>query len=183
MEPGWNSETRMLFLFFTSSSSVVVLRSSLAYVKCNTITRINHCSFFFKLWCVDIGATLPEQDFWWKSFPFWFFKMLIPYLIKVKSLSRVRLFTTPWTAAHQAPLFMDSSGKNTGVGCHFLLQGIFPTQGSNPSLPHCRQTLYRLSHQGSPILLKEIQINMWRTDSLEETLILGKIEARRKSGW
>ena len=41
------------------------------------------------------------------------------------------------------------SGKNTGVGCHFLLQGIFPTQGLNPGLPHCRQTLYRLSHHGS----------------------------------
>ena len=37
----------------------------------------------------------------------------------------------------------------TGVGCHFLLQRIFPTQGSNPGLPHCRQMLYRLSHQGS----------------------------------
>ena len=36
--------------------------------------------------------------------------------------------------------------KNTGVGCHFLLQGIFPTQGLNPGLLHCRQTLYRLSH-------------------------------------
>ena len=36
------------------------------------------------------------------------------------------------------------------MGCHFLLQGIFPTQGSNPGLPHCRQPLYRLSHQGSP---------------------------------
>ena len=35
------------------------------------------------------------------------------------------------------------------VGCHFLLQGIILTQGSNPSLSHCRQTLYRLSHQGS----------------------------------
>ena len=35
----------------------------------------------------------------------------------------------------------DSPGKNTGVGCHFLLQGIFPTQGSNPGLPHWRQTL------------------------------------------
>ena len=34
------------------------------------------------------------------------------------------------------------------MGCHFLLQGIFLTQGSNPGLPHCRQTLYRLSHQG-----------------------------------
>ena len=42
------------------------------------------------------------------------------------------------------------SGKSTGVGCHFLLQGIFLTQGSNPGLPHCRQTLYCLCHQGSP---------------------------------
>ena len=39
--------------------------------------------------------------------------------------------------------------KNTGVGCLSLLQGIFPTQGSNPGLLHCRQILYRLSHQGS----------------------------------
>ena len=44
----------------------------------------------------------------------------------------------------------DFPGKNTGVGCHFLLQGIFPTQGSNPGLPHCRQTFYCLSNQGSP---------------------------------
>ena len=43
----------------------------------------------------------------------------------------------------------DFPGKGTGVGCHFLLQGIFPTQGSNLGLPHCRQTLYHLSHQGS----------------------------------
>ena len=43
----------------------------------------------------------------------------------------------------------DSPGKNTGVDCHFLFQGIFLTQGSNPGLPHCRQTLYLLRHQGS----------------------------------
>ena len=43
----------------------------------------------------------------------------------------------------------DFPGKRTGVGCHFLFQGIFPTQGLNPGLPHCRQTLYPLSHQGS----------------------------------
>ena len=41
-----------------------------------------------------------------------------------------------------------SPGKNNKVGCHFLLQGIFPTQGLNPGLPHCRQILYRLSQQG-----------------------------------
>ena len=72
--------------------------------------------------------------------------------VKVKSLSRVRLFVTPWTVAYQVPLSMefprDFPGKSTGVICHFLLQGIFPTQGSNPGLRHCRQTLYCLSHQG-----------------------------------
>ena len=40
----------------------------------------------------------------------------------------------------------DSLGKNTGVDCHVLLQGIFPTQGSNPGLPHCSWILYCLSH-------------------------------------
>ena len=66
-------------------------------------------------------------------------------------------------------------GKSTGVGCHCLLrmdyavhgilqarileclsllQGIFPTQGSNPGLPHCRQILYQLSHRGSPRILE-----------------------------
>ena len=44
----------------------------------------------------------------------------------------------------------DSIDKNTGVGCHALLQGIFPTQGLNPGLLHCRWILYYLSHQGSP---------------------------------
>ena len=44
----------------------------------------------------------------------------------------------------------NSPGKNTGVGIHSLLQGIFLTQRSNIGLPHCRQILYHLSHQGSP---------------------------------
>ena len=42
-----------------------------------------------------------------------------------------------------------SPGKNPGVGCHFLVQGIFLTQGSNLGLLHCRQILYILSHQES----------------------------------
>ena len=44
----------------------------------------------------------------------------------------------------------NSPDKNPGVGSCSLLQGIFPTQGLNPHLPHCRQILYQLSHQGSP---------------------------------
>ena len=43
-----------------------------------------------------------------------------------------------------------SPGKKTVLGCHALFQGIFPTQGSNPGLPHCGQILYHLSHQGNP---------------------------------
>ena len=94
--------------------------------------------------------------------------------VKVKLLSRVPLLATPWTAAHQAPLSMrfkslqscpslcdpmdcsppgcsvheDSPGRNTGVGCHALLQGSFPIQGWNPGLLHCRHVLYCPSHQG-----------------------------------
>ena len=48
----------------------------------------------------------------------------------------------------------NSPSQNTGVGRHSLLQGIFPTQGVNPSLPHCRQILYQLSQEGSPFIVK-----------------------------
>ena len=54
-------------------------------------------------------------------------------------LQPTRLFC-PW----------DSPGKNNGVGCHALLQRIFPTQGLNPGLPLCSRILHHLSHQGSP---------------------------------
>ena len=47
-----------------------------------------------------------------------------------------------------------SPGQNTGGVSLSLLQGIFPTQGSNPGLPHCRRILYQLSHQGSPKILE-----------------------------
>ena len=51
-------------------------------------------------------------------------------------------------------VYGDSPSKNTRVGCHALLHGIFPTQGSIPGLPHCGWILYRLSHQGSPRILE-----------------------------
>ena len=58
-------------------------------------------------------------------------------------------------------VYRDSPGKNTGIGFHALLQEIFLTQGSNPSLLsllHCRQILYQLSYQGSPISVLHIYI-------------------------
>ena len=67
--------------------------------------------------------------------------------VKWKSFNCVRLFTTPWNT-------WKSSGQNARVGSFFLLQGIFPTQGSNPGPPHCRQILYQLSHKESPRILE-----------------------------
>ena len=55
----------------------------------------------------------------------------------------------------------DFPGKNTGVGCHFLLQRIFLTQGSNSGLLHCRQILYHLSHQESPQRIKLAKWNFF----------------------
>ena len=52
----------------------------------------------------------------------------------------------------------DSPGRNTGVGSHSFLQGILPTQGSNPGLLHCRWILYHLSHQGNPPQHRELLI-------------------------
>ena len=53
-----------------------------------------------------------------------------------QSFSHVQLFAPPWAAACQAPLSMEFSRQSTGVGGHFLLQGIFPTQELNPHLSH-----------------------------------------------
>ena len=64
----------------------------------------------------------------------------------------------PGSSVHGA-----SPGKNTGVDCHALLQGIFPTQGSNPGILHYRQILYQLIYQGSPytkmVLLHLVQLD------------------------
>ena len=62
----------------------------------------------------------------------------------------------------------DFPGMKTEVGCYFLLQGIFLTQGSNLGLPHCRQMPYRLSYQGSPIRNNQIRkISVWQELSIE----------------
>ena len=73
---------------------------------------------------------------------------------KCQSLSHVQLFATPWTVAHQVPLW-NSPGKNAGVGFHSLLQGIFSTQGLNAGLLRCRWILYQLSHQGPIYCINE----------------------------
>ena len=59
----------------------------------------------------------------------------------------------------------NSPGQNTGVGSLSLLQGVFPTQGSNPGIPHCRQILSQLSHQGRPRILEWVAYPFCRGSS------------------
>ena len=104
----------------------------------------------------------------WLPFPSWhffhvfvrhldillFYKVLIQaftHLEWVTSFSRVWLFATPWTVTDHAPSSMGFSRQKYWSGVPFPSQRIFPTQGLNPGLPHCRQTLYPLSHQESPL--------------------------------
>ena len=73
----------------------------------------------------------------------------------------------------------NSPGQNTGVGSLSILQGIFPTQGSNPGLPQCRQILYQLSHKGSPRILEWVAYPSSRGSSQPRnqtgvSLIVGK---------
>ena len=73
-------------------------------------------------------------------------------ILKSISCSVVSNSLFSWTVACQAPLSMEFSHKNIGVvGNHSLLKGIYLTQGSNPGLLQCRQTLYHLSQQESPL--------------------------------
>ena len=69
-------------------------------------------------------------------------------------------FAIPWTVQS-----MNFPGQNTGVGSLSLLQGIFPTQGSNTGLAHCRQILYQLSHMGSSRILEWVAIPFSRGSS------------------
>ena len=82
-------------------------------------------------------------------------------IVVVESHGCVWLFVNPWIVACQAPLSRDFPSKNTGVGCHFFLQGIFPTQRSNPHLLLCRPILYH-----------------WATREARVAT-----EAQKKSGW
>ena len=88
----------------------------------------------------------------------WLWINFIGNTIRNKESNHVWFFVTPWTIAHQDPHLWNSLGKNTGVSCHSLLQGISLTHGSNLGLLHCRLILYHLSHPGKPIL--ETQLNL-----------------------
>ena len=72
--------------------------------------------------------------------------------------SHVQLFATPWTVAHQAPLSMGFSRQEYWSGLPFPSPGDLPNPGIEPGSLHCRQMLYPLSHQGSPVY----SMNIWQ---------------------
>ena len=63
----------------------------------------------------------------------------------------------------------DSPGKNTTVGIHSLFPGIFPFQRSNPDLPHCKESLYHLNHQGKPGSVSEAIRDVGETKDKQKT--------------
>ena len=77
--------------------------------------------------------------------------MIHCHSLKSESESHSILSDFLWPHGPYSP--WNSPGQHTGVGSLSLLQGIFPTQGLNPGLPHCRWILYQLSHKGSPRIL------------------------------
>ena len=108
---------------------------------------------------------------------------IIQRVVVVESLSRVRLFATPWTVAHQAPLSMGFSRQEYWSGLPFPSPGDLPSPGIELRSPHCRQTLYHLSHQNIYIYKTESLCYMPETNttlkinytSIEKILIKRKI--------
>ena len=82
-----------------------------------------------------------------------------------QSLSLVWLCNLMDCSPPGSSVHANSPGKNTRVGCHALLQGIFLIQGSNSGLSHCRQILYHLSHQGNPRILEWVVYPLSRGSS------------------
>ena len=109
------------------------------------------------------GETMRNISSFWHRAP----KTFVISCVHAQSFSHGQHSVTPWTVACQAPLSMDSPGKNPGVGCHFLLQGIFQTQGSNPGLPHCRQILSLSEPRGKPlyIYISILEACSWRKEN------------------
>ena len=83
---------------------------------------------------------------------------LMLLLLLLSRFSRVRLCATSRRQPTRLLCAWNFPGKNTRVGCHFLLHVIFPTQGLNSGLLHYRQILYHLSHQGSHYITQETML-------------------------
>ena len=147
----WNA----FLLFFSEKTGSVLWKhrqsdTSEAWLFCRRLlrTRIPHlpsgnCGF-----CLDWVTIAP----WAASVSSFRGRIWFPSQVHLKSLSCVQLFATHGPQLTRLLCLWDFPDKDTGVVCHFLLQRIFLTQGSNLGLLHCRQIFYQLSHQLSDSL-------------------------------
>ena len=107
-----------------------------------------HSSAKFQANLFQLGSRnyICQQSVSWGHVPSWYtYAKLVYFHLPTQSLQSCPAlcnFATLWTVAYQVPLFMGFFRKNTGVGCHSLLQGIFPTQGSNLGLLNWQMILY-----------------------------------------
>ena len=121
----------------------ILERVAISFSRGSSRLRDGNCvSFFFFVSSIALACRFFTTSATWEA---------PTSLVKVKvaqsnSLPPHGLYN-PW----------DSPGQNTGVGSRSLLPGVFPTQGLNPGLPHCRQILYQLSHKGSPRFRPQLQ--------------------------
>ena len=92
--------------------------------------------------------------------------LLLKKVLVVQLLSHVRLLQPHGVQLARLLCPWDPPGKNTGVDCYFLPQEIFPTQESNLGLLHCRQMIYQLSYEGSPLQ------RLWLTNSAEDSELI-----------
>ena len=99
---------------------------------------------------------------------------LVGPVSKWKSLSRVQLFVTPWSHGLPGSSSMEFSRQEYWSGLPSLLQYIFPTQGLNPDLLHCRHILYHLSHQEAPVSKKKannsIASSLWMRNNTSKSI-------------
>ena len=131
----------------------VNLTLSLSVILLYLYRHVHHSSSHHM--CLLLGEMLRTGQnlsdiFGWTWTELWLQFMGVIYVYpESESLSVVSYSSQP----HGLYSPWNSPGQNSGVGSLRRLQGIFPTQGMNPGLPHCRQILYQLSHRGSPTLL------------------------------
>ena len=136
--------------FLCSSFSPLLLKSPCIRVMACLMVSLKSLSLY--LFMLFFSLLFPRLDILnWPAFSLLFFSSVVSYLLlspsevkwrsEVKSLSRVRLFAIPWTAAYQAPPSMGFSRQEYWSGLPFPSSGDLPERGLNPALPHSRQTL------------------------------------------
>ena len=122
--------------------------------QCGQNKQTNNCTW--KNNKVQLSKKINDSYFWAEEMEF--SKIYITFCLLVHLFTLY--FATQWTVSPRFLCPWNSPGMNSGVGFHFPLQRIFLTQESNTDLLHCRQTLYHLSHYGSPFCFNNLLNNV-----------------------